>query len=91
MQHRHGGYASAMIEDFCVDTAYLDAEQSEACRFLRIGENISDVTAFEIPGEGIPEFRVTRAVEIDQDGIVARPKPEPAKAAMVRHMAKIGI
>lgn len=86
----HGGHASAMIEDFCTDSTCLDAEQDEGCRFLRVGEDLSDVTAFEAPGEGIPVFRVSRAVEIDQSGVVARPRPEPAKAVLDRHMAKFG-
>lgn len=87
----HGGYASAMIEDFCTDTACLDEEKEEACRFLRVGEDVSDVTVFEVPGEGVPVFRVSRSIEIDQNGVVARPKPEPAKAVLDRHTAKFSI
>lgn len=87
----HGGYASAMIEEFCIDTMYVDAEQSEACRFLRIGENISDVTMFEAPGDGIPNFSVSRTIELSQDGVVDRPKPEPAKAVLGRYVAKFGV
>ena len=84
--HSQGGYASAMIEEFCLTC--IDTKEEEACRFLLIGEHFSDETEFEFPGEGLPNFRVSIAIEIDQDGVVARPTPKPAEAVLSRHIAK---